>query len=403
VFPELTPYGREFKLGGFTASSEAWDKKKFPENLPISVSVIVSRISTRKTSADAEAEIFATDRQTRLQLVGLYYAGKIAGDVGALVQWNYDGIEKKALIEIADVRYAKETTLGKDKRLVFGFTANNNPTISDIYNSTPMWGFPSPMADRGVMPNAATLVDNRLFAQVAGFGAYGLWNDLLYAELAVYRRAARGLLRQFSNGNEITAAVDGTAPYWRFALQHEAKPHSFSVGTYGMVANVFPDPTMPLGATDRFRDIAIDGQYQYIGRDHTLSAQATWIRERQDWNASFPLGLTSNASDRLKTFRANLNYYYQRRWGGGIQYFATSGSADGLRYNTGETVTGSASGSPNTRGWNAEVNYLPLEYLKLGVRYTAYSKFNGAGSNYDGLGRSAKDNNTLFLYGWILF
>jgi hypothetical protein len=37
------------------------------------------------------------------------------------------------------------------------------------------------------------------------------------------------------------------------------------------------------------------------------------------------------------------------------------------------------------------------------LQYTNYTKFNGASSNYDGNGRNAKDNNTLFLNAWFAF
>ena len=39
----------------------------------------------------------------------------------------------------------------------------------------------------------------------------------------------------------------------------------------------------------------------------------------------------------------------------------------------------------------------------IGAQYTAYNKFNGATDNYDGAGRNANDNNTLFLYAWFAF
>ena len=43
---------------------------------------------------------------------------------------------------------------------------------------------------------------------------------------------------------------------------------------------------------------------------------------------------------------------------------------------------------------------VPLQYLRVGAQYTAYSRYNGASTNYDGFGRHAKDNNSLFLYLW---
>jgi hypothetical protein len=41
--------------------------------------------------------------------------------------------------------------------------------------------------------------------------------------------------------------------------------------------------------------------------------------------------------------------------------------------------------------------------VKLQVQYVAYSKFNGGARNYDGSGRDASDNNTLYLLGWFNF
>jgi hypothetical protein len=44
-----------------------------------------------------------------------------------------------------------------------------------------------------------------------------------------------------------------------------------------------------------------------------------------------------------------------------------------------------------------------LANLKLGIQYTIYTVYNGGGRNYDGFGRNASDNNTLFLYAWLAF
>jgi hypothetical protein len=43
----------------------------------------------------------------------------------------------------------------------------------------------------------------------------------------------------------------------------------------------------------------------------------------------------------------------------------------------------------------------PWANLRLGLQYTGYTKFNGAKNNYDGLGRDASDNNTLFAFAWF--
>ncbi|MGS0756247.1 cytochrome C, partial [Roseateles sp. GG27B] len=60
---------------------------------------------------------------------------------------------------------------------------------------------------------------------------------------------------------------------------------------------------------------------------------------------------------------------------------------------------------PDSRGYILELDYLPVQNIRLMLQYTAYSKFNGgAGSGYDGVTtRSPSDNNTLFLNLWFSY
>jgi hypothetical protein len=332
----------------------------------------------------------------------LYYGGKITKKSGALIQASYDGIEDKVVVEMFDARYADSLSFADNQELVYGLTLNNNPTLSDIYNSTPQWSFPH-AETAALSPAARTQIDTTLASQVGGLGVYTLWDNLVYGEVAFYRSARRGLLRPLGAGIPTENVVNDFAPYWRVALQHEWGSHSLAAGTYGMVADVFPDPDNTGGPADRFTDVALDAQYQYIGGEHIVSTAATWIWETQDWNASFSQDLTSNKSDVLQTFRIDAHYYYQRLLGGGIQFFSTWGNTNALKYNTGEPVIGSANGNPNSNGFIAELNYLPLSNVKLAARYTAYGQFNGASHNYDGFGRNASDNNSIFLLAWLLF
>lgn len=397
VFPELTPFGRWFKLRGYTLSGG--EKPSGLAALPLSGTLMISNTSTKNTTG-ADPENFPRNNQTIPQTIGAYYAGRISEKSGAFVQYSYDGIERKWGIEMADVRYADSTTVN-GAELVYGATLNNTPTVQDVWNGTPVWRFPH-VADAGLMPAASTVVDMTLASQVGGLGVYGLWDNLLYGELTFYRNAKRGWLRPLSAGVRVENVLRDYAPYWRLALQRDWGAHSLQAGTYGMVAEIYPDADNPSGPTDRFRDIGFDAQYQYLGSDHFVSAQATWIRERQQWNASFAQGDTANPVNRLTTIKANLHYSYQHRYGGGLGYFSTFGDADATKYMM-ERVMGSANGSPNTRGWMAELDYLPWDNTKFVLRYTAYKKFNGGATDYDGFGRNASDNNTLYLLGWFLF
>jgi len=147
--------------------------------------------------------------------------------------------------------------------------------------------------------------------------------------------------------------------------------------------------------------VALDGQYQYLGDEHIFSLQSTYIKEDQTLDASSVLSGT-NPTNNLKTFRLAGTYFYQRTYGGSLGYFSTSGSSDAAFYPA-EPVFGFANGSPDSKGWIAEVDYVPWENVKLLAQYTAYSKFNGASSNYDGNGRNASDNNTMYLLAWLAY
>ena len=412
---ELTSVGRQFKLGGYTLMREVKEERPWlpwlsmredepPPKLPLAAMLQLSDTHTNST-AGADPSNFPRDNSVVVQQASLFYAGRIAGNFGAFGQWTYDGVAHHSAIDNVDLRYADHFEREGNK-LTYGVTINNNPTVSDIYNTTPAWGFPFASSSVAVAPNAAVLIDGGLSQQVVGFGAYTLWNDTLYAEIAGYR-TADSAFSIFRAGTDKTtdAVLDGYAPYWRLALQHtwgEGK-HSAMIGTYGINVRKFPDSLDPTGPTDRFRDLGFDAQYQYVTDRHRFSAQLNWINEKQDLDASFAGGGASNPSNRLRTFKGKATYYYDNQYGATLAYFRTSGDADDSLYNTGEPVTGSALGSPKTSGYIAEIDWLPRRDWRLLLQYTAYRDFNGSRTNYDGFGRNAKDNNTLFLMGWLMF
>lgn len=402
VFPELNAFGRQFKLRGY-ALGGALDESGFA--LPLAASLIASRTATSTRAADPQ-EDFPRANKTILQTAALYYAGKITDDSGAFVQYGYDGIERRWAIEMADIRYAA-SAMFKDRELLWGLTLNNAPTVQDVWNTMTTWAFPH-LDDAGVMPPVSTILDMPLSQQVGGLGWYGLWDNTLYGELSFYRTTNTGLLRPLGQGVPTTTVVKGYNPYWHIMYNQEMGIGSFAAGVRGMTADIYPDPNNLSGPTDRYRDISVDAQYQYIGDPHIFSATAAWIREKRDWRASFPLMAASNPSGTLNTFKLGLHYWYLRKAGGGIGYFSTSGDTDMLAYGgmgAAQSAMANATGSPDTKGWIAEVDWLPLndmQNLKLGLRYTAYTRFNGAGTNYNGFGRNASGNNKLFLYAWWL-
>jgi len=76
--------------------------------------------------------------------------------------------------------------------------------------------------------------------------------------------------------------------------------------------------------------------------------------------------------------------------------------SDTLRYGP-APVSGSANGNPKTNGFIGELDFNPWQNTRLGLQYTAYDKFNGAKADYDGFGRRASGNDTLYLLAWVVF
>jgi hypothetical protein len=402
VFPELTPAGRAFKLEGYVMSKSS-KLFEFPPPLAASATVSFTHVAEKLPAGSIEDE-WSNRRMSSgnnvlniPQEASIFYGGRVIDHFGAFIQGTFDGTTNTFHLDMTDLRYANTTTLN-GKNLVYGIMINNSPTVQDVWNSTPAWGFPFESSDIAPTPAASTIIDGTLDQQVGGIGLYAFWNDLLYAEMSLYHTTKNSIAHVLGMGTDNDTIVDNLAPYWRVFLQEKWEEHVLSVGTYGIYARIFPEGR-DSGPTDKFTDIAFDVQYQYLGKKNILSAESTWIHERQRWNSSHDLGNTENSLDSLDTFKINLNYYYKAHFGhlgGSVAYFSTNGDSDNLLYAP-EEVEGSRNGSPDSNGFIIEAHYLPIDRIKCTVQYTFYTKFNGSRSNYDGSGRDASDNNTIFL------
>jgi hypothetical protein len=391
-WPELTPTGRQFKLNGYTLGPRL--------AFPVAGMLQLSHSATHTGGVDFKQN-FPEDRETVLQQASLFFNGKLSEHVGIFSQLTYDGLEHHTSIDNVDLRYANHADVA-GHGLLYGFTLHNNPQVQDVYNTVSAWGFPFASSPAANMPAAAPLIEN-LGQQVAGMGAYALWRNTVYAELTTYR-TSNHLFSPLRLGVErdTAASLDGYNPYWRVALQHDWDRGTYSamIGTFGLVADVFPDNKLLTGPTDRFRDVGVDAQYQYITDRHRITAQVNYVRERVTWNPGAP---TSNRTDELHALRAKATYYFDRWFGINVARFRVDGTADPGLYATGDAVTGSSTGSPDSDGYILELNYLPRRDIRLTLQFTRYGKFNGAKRDYDGFGRNASDNDTVYLLGWFMF
>ena len=399
MFPELQPFGRLFKLHGYTLVGadviEAKDKNdrttlsllKIP---PLSGMVQASFSKINKTLPGTQNNDIGFPEQ-----LSFFFAGQVTPHLGAFVQFTY-AIEGASFgWDLVDIRYSHQTSVGS-RDLVLGATLNDNPTIQDVWNSTPVWGFPYAASSVVPEPAAAALVDGGLEREVAGLGAYAFFDGRLYGEFDLYRSAPQGGPHppdQTSSG-----IIKNMAPYWRVALQHEWGSHYLEIGTFGLTGKLFPNGVS--GLTDKYTDIAFDLQTEHRMGNSKVTGHGIWIHEKQDLEATYESGGSANPTNKLNTLRLNANCYFMEQWGLSLGYFSTTGDKDTGLYAQ-EAITGSRTGEPNTDGIIAELAFLPWLNTKFTLQYVIYSKFNGAKDDYDGFGRKASDNNTIFLLSWF--
>ena len=240
----------------------------------------------------------------------------------------------------SDIRYANSTKLF-NKDLAYGITLNNNPTVEDLWNSTPAWGFPWVSSDWAPTPNAGAIINGGLAQDVAGIGGYAMWDNHLYVAGTIYRSAHIGATLPNTGtdngGNFLPINIRGVAPYWRVAWQQNSKNNYLEVGTYGM--HVKSTPGGPLGVTgleDGYTDWAVDFQDDLTipkFRGDVLSLRGTYIRENSSLvaTASSITGATL-VQHHLNTVQANAEYHFGDKYSGTIGYFDVNGTPDPIYF-----------------------------------------------------------------------
>ncbi|WP_236994265.1 cytochrome C [Candidatus Methylomicrobium oryzae] len=403
--PNLTPLGRSFKLGGYTMSTGSDSNAKLP---PISAMIVGSFTHLDNKLPEAPAPGYNTNNNGSFDEASLFYAGKVYSKLGAFVQLTYNGIEDILELDNTDIRLADRTQLGNHD-FVYGVSFNNSPTVQDLWNTTPVWGYPYASSELTNTPGASTLIEGGLAQNAGGATAYMMWNDLLYLEAGAYASFSTQFQRNVGISESATAdKIDGGAPYWRIALQHQLGGHYFSVGTFGLRANIVPGRDHSLGLNE-YSDLGVDANYQFLGSaKHIFEYKASYIREDQKFGSGFLLGgNAANTNNRLFSLHSNASYTYDQTYSVNLGYFRTTGSYDPLLY------ADNIARKPNSEGFIAELDYVPFGKsdsplapwlnLRFALQYTAYTKFDGSQSNYDGSTRNASSNNTLFLNGWLIF
>ncbi len=442
-FAGLTPYGRLFKIGGYTAGGGPYRTTLFPGSddsnsgryipplllkslakaddsaakswvPPISMMVTFGFTHTQASLSSIMSlptpAPFNDNNNITIVPLSFFWGGAITENIGAFAQVTYSGQPPGGFgtdpfavhtwgWDNTDIRYANSTTI-VGVPVTYGITANNNPTVQDPWNTTPAWAFPyaaSPLFN-GFGPGP--VLDGSFAAQVGSVGGYAFINNAMYLELSAYHSLSPNTLNSLGADPFDAPGQLDWSPYWRVAYEPHWGSHWLEMGTFGMIASVHPwaaagtSITATFPQTDTYTDVGFDTQYQYQGDNFWLTLRGSYIREFQNLDASFPNAAAANPNNTLNEARAyvSLAYGNNNRVVLTGQYFNTWGTPDALFY------------AGNANGWIAEIAYIPFISsqapgwpwfnMRLGLQYVWYNEFNGTT-----VGASA--NNTLFLYAWF--
>jgi hypothetical protein len=386
VYPQLTPFGRQFKLRGFTDGDPntafykkfgAWAQGSFTH--------------TNKDQAAPPEAGFGVNNNFAFDVASLFFGGRIVDKLGAFVQGTYDGIGNVWSWDNVDVRFADQGTIaGKD--LAFGVSVNNNPTVTDPWNTVPAWSFPFDSSGLAPSPSAAPLIKDGLGQIVIGASAYADWDSTIYAEFGLYHTLTRSAIDALAVSPDGAPKSDGVVPYWRFAWHRDDGPHTFMVGTFGLHAAVYPNGDKSGGA-DRYTDLGFDAQYQYLGGRDSITVRAALIHEMQDLKGSFALGGADTSGGSLNSFDVSAAYLYDKTYQATLGISHIWGGMDAALYGTGN-------GSPDSTNLTVQLDWLPLNKEP----WTVYPWFNPRLTlqyvhhfKLDGMSHNASDSDTLWL------
>ena len=220
-FPALTPFGRRFKLLGYTTGGGKFRTTPFPSSddaraaadglrnfakdsgrdeadkpwvPPVAMMAIPGFTHTQAPLAPPTAPYSANDNTVLANPFSVFWGGAVTEHIGAFAQVTYappgpgefaNQFGHTWTWDNTDIRYADEASIGF-LDIIYGISANNNPTVQDLWNTTPARAFPYTASNIAGTPAAATLLEGTFAAHVGGIGAYVYLNDMLYLEASAY-------------------------------------------------------------------------------------------------------------------------------------------------------------------------------------------------------------------------
>lgn len=417
--PQLTPYGRAFKIGGYTQAGGEGVASK----VPLSLMVISSFTNTSSAVPnDQIAHHYAANNNFSLDQVSAFIAGRVTDYTGGFIQLTYSPVDNTSHLDNTDLRPFTTTVSLGEHELRVGTTLNNTPTVQDPYNTTFAWGFPYVVSALAPTPAAQTMLSAGFTGNTIGYTVYAWYDKHLYVEGGAYNTLSPWTLARIGTDFGI-GSTTSPAPYLRAAYEWNWNDQSAHVGALFMHADVHPPTGTPFQTdgsmgSDHYTDYAFDAGYEYLGDGtHIVTVQSIFTHEDQNLRGTTGFFNASNGSTfgskySLNQIRANVSYWYRNTYGFTVGWQNTWGPANPVLFQAAE-LSGSNNNKPDSNAFILEADWVPFGKadspmapflnLKLGLQYTLYTQFNGARNNYDGSGRRAGDNNTFLAFAWMVF
>lgn len=392
--PALTPHGREFKINGYSDGKTV---------VPLSATGTANFTHTAKDQAEPVSEHDGRNNNISAGF-DAFLAGRLLPHLGTFIAVEYSESERHANLDHFNVSYTHPLKIaGKDA--VLGVDVNNAPGSTDPFQSFSEMSFPHDTSELVPERQGVPLLTEGVDGQVIGVNPYFWFDDSVYAEIGGYRSLSSGLLDTIGVEDE-AGKISGVATYGRLAYQKDFGKQVASVGLVAM--HVALHPERQPGPTNKYTDWGLDATYQYLGnRKNIVAANITYLHEKQQRDFDVEEGTTSKRDHTLDSVKGSVSYYRDNTYGVTGALFKSWGTRDTDLLEP-EEDGGSRTGKPNTSGFILQADWTPFGKensplspwlnVRLGLQYTGYFKFNGAKRDYDGFGRDASDNNTIFAF-----
>jgi len=137
-FPQLTPFGRTFKMEAYVLGDQ-----NFPNIKNFSAMVQGGFTHLKDKVPGGLAPDYPSNDAWSIQQTSLFFGGVLDKPLGlgAFVQGTFDGIAHQFTWDNTDIRLAQHAVLFGTP-MVYGVTFNNNPSMTDLWNTLPAWGYP---------------------------------------------------------------------------------------------------------------------------------------------------------------------------------------------------------------------------------------------------------------------